>query len=123
MSNHEERAVASTIIGQIGGQGRLHMMLGATNFMSLPIGDGKCGGLRFNIKAIGKPRINIISIELNGGDLYDISYYFMRAGKAKLVAEERNVFNTMLKPMIEKTTGLYLSFTPSWVKPLPTVVT
>jgi len=101
--------VAQTILQQLGGAGRLKAMVGASGFVTLASTTRISGGLGFTIKAIGVPRINHITVSLNGKDLYDVVFYFKRGGKVKIVSEARDVYCDQLKSMIEKATGLYLS--------------
>ena len=102
--------IANTIVAQLGGLGRLRMMIGAKNFIAQSGSPGMYkGGLSFGLPAFGKPRINKIVIMLAPNDTYDVRFYFIRAGKAKLVTSESEVYCDGLKACIERSTGLYLS--------------
>ena len=100
------QTIANTTAQQLGGYGKLEVMIGANQFTY----DSK-GTLRFKFK--GSRKANFIQIELNGLDLYDIKIsklttknYIM---EEKIVAEFENVYADTMKQMIEETTGLYLS--------------
>ena len=59
----EGGVVATTILQQLGGAGRLRMMTGAYNFLDLK------NGLSFRIK---NQRANYVKITLTSMDLYDV---------------------------------------------------
>lgn len=101
--------IAATIMEQLGGPRRLKMMIGAKNFIAMSASANVRGGLQFSLPAFGTPRVNKIVVKLNAMDLYDVEFYFLRGGKAKLVAEAKDVFCDNLKSVVEKNTGLYLS--------------
>ena len=109
MAGSKTMYIAEATLGYLGGTGRLKAMIGARNFLALSETDKIRGGVSFTLPAFGKPRVNVIKIELNGGDLYDVYFYFLRAGKLKTVAEEKDVFCDQLREVIERNTGLYLS--------------
>jgi hypothetical protein len=92
--------IASTIVNQLGGMGRLNMMTGAYNFGALP------NGVTFRIK---NQRANVIKITLTSMDLYNLEVGRLRGGKYTIVTENLGLYNDMLKPAIEKATGMYLS--------------
>ena len=101
--------VAQTIIKQLGGQGRLKAMIGVKGYAVLASTEKIRGGVAITIPAFGRPRINVIEIRLNGKDLYDLKFYFVRAGVPKLVDSAEDVYCDQLIPVVEKATGLYLS--------------
>lgn len=101
--------IAATIMEQLGGPRRLKMMIGAKNFMALPADASRRGGLQFTIPAFGTPRVNVITVELNNMDLYDVKFYFLRSKQVSEVASAKDVFCDNLKSVVEKNTGLYLS--------------
>jgi hypothetical protein len=92
--------IASIIVNQLGGIGRLNMMTGAYNFVALP------NGVTFRIK---NQRANVIKITLTSMDLYNLEVGRLRGGKYTIVTEKLGLYNDMLKPAIEKATGMYLS--------------
>jgi hypothetical protein len=92
--------IASEIVNQLGGMGRLNMMTGAYNFGALP------NGVTFRIK---NQKANVIKITLTSMDLYNLEVGRLRGGKYTVVVEKLGLYNDMLKPAIEKATGMYLS--------------
>jgi hypothetical protein len=94
------KEIAQTILQQLGGAGRLRMMTGAYNFIAIEY------GVSFRIK---NPRANFIKITLTPMDLYDLEIGRVRGTTYKVIAKHEGVYNDMLKPLIEKATGMYLS--------------
>jgi hypothetical protein len=94
--------IAQTIIDQLG-RGALYM-LGAKNLVDL--GDG----LQFRIR--GSRKANMIKIQLDGADLYNVMIIKIgRAPSYKVteVAHVSGLFADQLRAVIEKNTGLYMS--------------
>lgn len=79
-------------------------MIGAKDFVK------SAKGLTFKLAKASK-KINMITIELNGKDTYDIKFAKFTLSKAEylLIKEEKDVLGTQLKDVIEKTIGLKLS--------------
>lgn len=116
-TDDEKLEIANTIIGQMGGSGRLSAMIGAKNFLALK------SGVRFDFKI--NTKMNRCQIELNSMDLYDVKFYKnckitgnektveamdKKIAKSQKVVESIDgIYNDMLKPIFESTTGLYLS--------------
>lgn len=94
------KEIAQTILQQLGGAGRLVAMTGAYNFIAIDY------GVSFRIK---NPRANFIKITLTPMDLYDLEIGRVRGTTYKVIAKHEGVYNDMLKPLIEKATGMYLS--------------
>lgn len=92
------------IYSAIGSQGKLKSMIGAKDFVR------SAKGLTFKLARTAKS-INMITIELNGKDTYDVKFAKFTLSKAeyKLIKEEKDVLGEQLKAVIEKTTGLHLS--------------
>jgi len=65
------------------------------------------GSISFKIK--GSRKFNYIKIALNSMDLYDIT--FMKVGKFDIKNEKtvNDIYADMMRSLIEKETGLYLS--------------
>jgi hypothetical protein len=99
--------IASTILQQLGGANRLHAMTGAYNFVNLG------NGLSFKIK---NQRANYIKITLTSMDLYDVEVGRIRGNTYKVVAEGKGMYAEELKPFIEKSTGMYLTFGRGYAK-------
>ncbi len=96
--------VAKTILSQLGGQGRLVAMLGASSFAA----GQDC--LSFRIKAKAKNKAKAIVITLNARDLYDVRFVAMKGFEAVDVDKLEGVDCEALKPAIEAKLGLMLSF-------------
>jgi len=92
--------IALTILDQLGGAGRLKAMTGAYNFIRLP------NGVSFRIK---NAKANYIKITITSMDLYDLEISRLRGDKQTLVYSANGLYDDMLKPAIEKATGMYLS--------------
>jgi len=101
MSNQERnKEIASTIISQLGGFNKLTAMTGAYNFVALD------SGVAFKIK---NRSANYIKIILTPMDLYDLEIGRIRGTTYKVVKSANGLYSDQLKPIIEKTTGMYLS--------------
>lgn len=108
------KVIAETTMKYLGGAGRLTAMIGAKNFTC----DEK-GTLTFTFS--GCKKINQVSFELNGLDLYDVRFIKYTAGRMnnktfeykmpswETVKELNNVYAEDLKEIFEDVTGLYLS--------------
>ncbi len=95
-----DREQAQILIKQLGN--KTLVMIGAKN-----LADGE-KGLGFKIGRNSK-RINYIQIQLNGLDLYDMTFKWVSVKGVKVQVECHNVYDDMLCKMIEKWTGLYTS--------------
>ena len=100
--NGQGKQIAETIALQMGGVGRLKCMVGAKYFAY----DEK-GSLTF--KFMGSKIATHVKIELNGLDLYDVTFYKVRGTTIKEVKKAESIYNDMLIPCFEQTTKLYLS--------------
>jgi len=98
--------VASEIIRQMGGSGRLSAMTGAKQFVALE------NGVSFKIGR-NSAGINTVTIKLNGMDTYDTEYGRIRTIKDmptyKRLAGSDGIYNDMLKADFESNTGMYLT--------------
>lgn len=104
VTSEEANAVATTILQQLGGGGRLKAMIGANNMFST------CDGyvaLQFKFK--GSRKWNFVKIVLNAMDTYDITFYNL--GKYDIKAEQtfEGYYADMMKDLFEEQTGLALS--------------
>jgi len=108
--------VANTILKQMGGWGRIRMMIGAKNAASYKAaGESKSGeglgGVSFRFpRPGGGGRPNYVKIILNGKDLYDVSFGSIHGSRFKVTKTYNDVYASKLKSIFEKETGLYLSF-------------
>ncbi len=92
--------ISDAILSNLGGMSRLNAMTGAYNFISLP------NGLSFRIK---NPAANFIKITITSMDLYDLEVGRIRGDKYTVVDTKNSIYDNMLRPAIEKATGMYLS--------------
>lgn len=89
--------VAKEIAKQIGNKALF--MLGASQLVA------DDNALRFRIK--GSRAANMIRVELNSMDLYDVTFFKVRGLDCKEVAKAEGIYNDMLHNTIEENTGLY----------------
>jgi len=95
-----DKETAKQILTLLGGMNKLAMMTGAYNFVAMP------NGVSFRIK---NARANYIKIIHTGMDLFDLEVCRIRAEKYTVVESKEGLYDNMLKPAIEKATGMYLS--------------
>jgi len=93
--------IVETIHNQIGHGAFL--MMGAKMFMKM--NDNTLG---FKIGR-NSNSINWIEVKLNAKDLYDVSFYSVRGLNRKLKSSASDIYDDMLKQIIESNTGMYLS--------------
>ena len=99
-SKEERLALANEILSILGGANRLNVMTGAYNFLVID------NGVSFRIK---NPKANYIKITVSGLDLFDLEVGRIRGDKYTVVAEEKGLYDNMLKSEIEKATGMTLT--------------
>lgn len=100
--------VANTILAQLGGAGRLSVMIGAHGFTA----DGPA--LIFKFKARAKRGIKAIKVTLDASDTYSVEFYMPRGSlrRGTYTVETRGlsgVYADSLRDVIEYETGLALS--------------
>ena len=98
-------ACAETIIDQIGGAGRLQIMLGTKAIACLD------NSITFDFK--GNRKMNKCRITYNyGSDLYTVEFFKYSPKKFTytVVAQFAGIYADQLRNLFEQTTGLYLSF-------------
>jgi DNA-directed RNA polymerase subunit RPC12/RpoP len=100
MQIHED--VSDTIVSQMGGMGKLKAMLGA-KVGKVPNGIA----IRWPNKQAS--RGNYVEVVLNGQDLYDMTFFSIRAGEKKEVKRYPGVANDQLISTFEQQSGWYLS--------------
>ena len=94
--------IANTIYRQLGGN-RFRVMTGAKNMVSTE------NGIRMRIGR-NKTNANFMIVELNGNDLYDVTFAKVtKMGEMKSVREYNDVYNDMLVSLFESHTGMYTS--------------
>ena len=101
---------ANTIFKQLtlseAGANRLKAMVGAKNF-NYSAADSNAA-FRFTAKA--KNKANYLKITLNGNDLYDVEFGYVRSTNYTVRSEVKDMYFDQLKEHFETETGLYLSF-------------
>lgn len=98
-------SIATTILQQLGGTARLHVMIGARAFVDLG------NGVRFAIGRNAK-RVNKIEIKLDWSDTYSVRLLNVNVGRREMVqvkSEDSGVYCDQLRGVIERGTGMYLS--------------
>ena len=91
--------VAATILAQLGGGGRLRMMVGARDFID-------CGdALTFRFTARALPGIDRVQVILASDDTYTVRFY----DGVEKVTETEGVYTDNLRATVEHFTGLALS--------------
>jgi hypothetical protein len=95
--------VANTILEQLGGGGRLKAMIGAYNFV------GSENDLSFRFKCRAKNGSNCVRVILTPMDVYRVEFLSVRAGKVRLKEVREDIYCDVLREVIERATGLYLS--------------
>ena len=93
---------AQTIINQLGGN-RLVAMTGARQFVNTG------SGVNFRVGRGARNSINLISISLNGFDLYDVQFLRTRGVAMTTVGEFENVFAGNLRSLFTSETGFALT--------------
>ena len=96
-------SIATTILAQLGGAGRLSAMIGARDFMD------NGNGLGFRFTAKGTRSINRVRVTLAPDDTYTVEFWSVRGVNATLVATVSDVYADSLRETIEHYTGLALS--------------
>lgn len=109
MTKTYEQEIAETIIAQMGGASRLHIMVGADSFTSGRIEyDGfEQPYVQFKFKMNRKMNYCRVIYE-EGKDTYVMQFWKLRKLEFKLVQEYTNVYCDDLIQMFEETTGLHL---------------
>tara|TARA_Y100000034_G_scaffold122368_1_gene167740 strand:+ start:2385 stop:2705 length:321 start_codon:yes stop_codon:yes gene_type:complete len=100
--NHE---IATTILNQIGGIGRIKAMTGANNFVALE------NGVSFRLPKMSGVKANFVKITLSPQDLYDVETGNIRKKKGIPTYKKNNtvcgVFVSNLIETLEVETGMY----------------
>jgi len=96
--------VASETLRQMGGSKRLSMFVGAKDFVASET------ALLFGWKAKSKNKANKVKIDLNGNDLYDVTFFRVWGTNIKEISKHTDQYNDMLVNLFETETGLFLHF-------------
>ena len=87
------------------GANRLKVMVGGKNFTFS--GEDNYAAFRFTAKA--KNKANYMKITLNGNDLYNVEFGYIRGMDYTVRSEIDDMYFDSLKEYFENETGLYLS--------------
>lgn len=99
-----QQTIAQLILIQLG-NGRFVTMTGAKNLLDT----GK--GLSFRIPGtMTKNRINHVKVELNGFDLYNVTFGRIHGTSYKIISTHEDVFCENLVELFEDSTGLFTHF-------------
>jgi hypothetical protein len=101
--NPADMRVAEEIVRQLGGTGRLKVMIGGRDFM------GGANDLQFKWAAKAKNGANSVRIVLDPSDTYTVTFYSVRGMNVKEKGTFSDVYNDNLRGLFESETGLYLS--------------
>lgn len=109
MTKTYEQEIAETIIAQMGGASRLHIMVGADSFASGRIEyDGfEQPYVQFKFKMNRKMNYCRVIYE-EGKDTYVMQFWKLRKESFTLIKEIADVYCDDLIPLFEETTGLHL---------------
>ena len=94
--------IAGTILQQLGGQGRLKVMINAQHFTAVE------NGLSFKVAFRGVP-YNYVRVTLNGNDLYDVVLQKIHGFKETKRKEFSDIYADGLSELLEDNLGLALS--------------
>lgn len=95
--------VANTILSQMGGTGRLGLMIGANNYT------GRNDGVTFRFKSRAKNGSNCFRVTLDPSDTYTIEFISVRGTSVKVKESLSDIYAEDLTRIFTEKTGLYLS--------------
>jgi len=94
--------IAQTILDQMGGQRRLSVMIGATNFVSHP------RGVSFSFPRPGSRKPNYLKITLEPSDTYTLEFGSRHGYNYKKLKTFDDIYAEQLGEIFSRTTGLHL---------------
>lgn len=97
-------AVATTILGQMGGAARVSAMLGVTDFVYSD------NALTIKYKAGDSRKGNLVRVTLDASDTYTVEFGYQRAAKYRTIKTVSYVYADNLVRVFQSATGLYLAF-------------
>ncbi len=103
MSTTTDTTVATTILDQMGGAGRIMAMTGARQF---GVSEDSVT-FKFANRKRSKP--NHITIKLDATDTYTVTFARLGNLDFKVLSEQSGIYADMLIDLFESATGLYLS--------------
>jgi hypothetical protein len=95
--------VANTILSQMGGTGRLSMMIGAHTYT------GSVNSVTFKFKARAKNGSNCLRVTLDPSDTYTVEFLSLRSMNVKVKETLSDIYAEDLRRIFQEKTGLYLS--------------
>lgn len=95
--------IANTILQQLGGS-KVSSFIGVKQFVAIN------NGLQIKWSAKSKNKSNLVTISLNGNDLYDVRFSNIRGLNVTLKSEHLDMYCDQLIDLFETETGLYLHF-------------
>jgi hypothetical protein len=95
--------IANTILQQLGGS-KISSFIGVKQFVEIK------NGLQVRWTAKAKNKSNLVTISLNGNDLYDVRFYNIRGVNITIKSEHIDMYCDQLIDLFETETGLYLHF-------------
>lgn len=100
----DTKQIATTILKQLGGN-KFIAMTGARRFVAL-----ENGGIIFHLPSnFAVKGINIVKIELDPSDTYNITFYKAHRGIIKEIDNYEMIYCDQLQGIFTKVTGLYTS--------------
>jgi hypothetical protein len=106
MKTMTDTTIATNIIQQMGGFGKISMLTGAKNFVA------GVNYVAFTIGKGAKNKINKVKVTLNSQDLYDVEFGREWGMKYTKISGSENIFNDMLMDEFETATGFFLTLKP-----------
>lgn len=103
-SPEKYKAIAIGISTQLGGAGRIKVMLGIDKFTVVQVNGG---GLAFKFK--GSRTYNYCEVLLIPNNTYTVKFGKVTNKGYTVIRTETDVYCDRLKPLFEKVTGLYLT--------------
>lgn len=100
------QTVASTILAQMGGLGRIRAMTGARNFLSYSAAADSEHGRGLGAVSFQFGRGKVCRITLDPSDTYSVEFGTTRKGYSPAIV---GLYAESLRPTFERETGLYLS--------------
>lgn len=94
--------IATTIANQLGGTGRLQLMIGARHFLASKT------GLNFQFPRPGAGKPNFVRINLDPSDTYTVEFGSFHGSSIKILAKFSDIYADGLIDLFERTTGLVL---------------
>jgi hypothetical protein len=102
-----DKAIAGTILEQMGGLRRLALMTGAKDFMSI------AHGVQFGLGRGAKAGIRKVRVILDADDTYTVEFYAGRSATSiRLIKAIAGVYADALMDIFEAETGFYLTLAP-----------